>query len=602
MRKQLTLLLLCLFAISTFAQTKPIRIACVGNSITYGAGLRNPARDAYPSVLQRMLGSDYEVRNFGRSGATLLRKGNFPYWTTDQYRNAKNFNPDIVIIKLGSNDSKPVHKDIWSQFETDLSNLIDTFRLLPAMPRVYLCYPAPAIGKGNFGITDSVLIHVIMPQIDKVARKKKIDIIDLHQALINSPELFPDRVHPNEAGELIMAKTVYKALAGKEFADTAKTTTTPGRMSFNARGSLNNSRLIFENQKRGRVAFLGGSITEMKGWRNLVCQSLTKRFPDTKFDFVDAGIGSTGSTPGAFRFKNDVLKNGKIDLLFIDASVNDNGNEPDSTAQIRGMEGEVRQALLSNPDLDIVMLHFICDDFIPQIQAGKTPRTIANHARVAEYYNIPNINLAQEVSLRMKDGEFDWQTFGGIHPAPFGHNIYAATINALLAQMWSAGNPANSIKAHTLPAAPLDPFSYFRGNLIDPTRAKITCGWQYKSPWTPQTNGFVRPRYQNQNYLEALTPGDKLTFAFTGTAIGIYCLCGPDAGIVEYSIDGSPFTPYDLYTRWSGNLYIPWVHMFATSLKPGKHKITLRMSANKNPQSTGTACQIYYFAVNGDAR
>ncbi len=598
-KTKIYLLLLSLISLSSWAQNKPIRIACVGNSITYGAGLRNPGRDAYPGVLQRMLGNQYDVKNFGRSGATLLRKGNFPYWTTGQYRDAKKFNPDIVIIKLGSNDSKPVHKAIWGQFETDLANLIDTFRLLPARPKVYLCYPAPAIGIGNFGITDSVLVEVLMPQIKKVAREKKTGLIDLHRALILAPEHFPDRIHPNEAGELIMAQTVYKALTGKEFADTTKTTACPGRMSFNTRGSLNNCRLIFEKTKRGRVAFLGGSITEMNGWRSLVCKSLQERFPDTEFDFVDAGIGSTGTTPGAFRFKRDALKNGKIDLLFIDASVNDNGNEPDSIAQIRGMEGEVRQALLSNPNIDMVMLHFICDDFIPKIQAGEIPRTIANHARVAEYYNIPNIDLAKEVALRMKEGEFDWQKFGGIHPAPFGHTIYHTTIRTLLHRMWSVPNRSDKIVAHAIPDALLDPFSYFRGNLIEPTRAKIAQGWSYQSPWTPKTNGFVRPRYQNKSYLEALTPGAELTFAFNGTAIGIYCLCGPDAGIVEYSIDGAPFVPYDLYTRWSGNLYIPWVHMFATTLKPGKHKITMRMSANKNPKSTGTACQIYYFAVNG---
>jgi hypothetical protein len=117
---------------------------------------------------------------------------------------------------------------------------------------------------------------------------------------------------------------------------------------INIRGNLNNSRIVFENEKVGRVAFLGGSITEMKGWHNEVMDQLKQRFPTTKFEFVEAGIGSTGSTPGAFRIKKDALMNGKVDLLFVEAAVNDHTNGFDSIAQIRGMEGEIRQALLSN--------------------------------------------------------------------------------------------------------------------------------------------------------------------------------------------------------------------------------------------------------------
>ena len=73
------------------------------------------------------------------------------------------------------------------------------------------------------------------------------------------------------------------------------------------RGGLDNCRLRFEREKVGRVAFLGGSITEGGAWRDLVCQELRKRFPDTQFDFINAGIASMGSTPGAFRFSRDVL-------------------------------------------------------------------------------------------------------------------------------------------------------------------------------------------------------------------------------------------------------------------------------------------------------
>ena len=121
----------------------------------------------------------------------------------------------------------------------------------------------------------------------------------------------------------------------------------------------------------GTVAFLGGSITEMKGWRDMICEDLKQRFPYTKFTFVAAGIPSTGSTPGAFRLTDDVLSKGKVDLLFVEAAVNDDTNGFSAIEQVRGMEGIVRHALVSNPSMDIMMLHFIYDPFIPKLDKGR---------------------------------------------------------------------------------------------------------------------------------------------------------------------------------------------------------------------------------------
>ena len=366
---------------------------------------------------------------------------------------------------------------------------------------------------------------------------------------------------------------------------------------INYRGNLNNSRLIFEKEKVGRVAFLGGSITEMKGWHTMVMEQLKQKFPDTKFDFIEAGISSTGSTPGSFRMKKDVFKNGKVDLLFVEAAVNDDTNGFDTIAQIRGMEGEVRQALVSNPNMDIVMQHFIYDPFIPILNAGKMPEVILNYEKVAQYYQISSINQAQEIAERMKAGEFDWKQFGGTHPLPFGHRFYAASLAVLFDKMWSNQPIASKLIPHKFPTKPMNDFSYFNGRLVDPREAKIKNGsWLYENLWIPKEPAGVR--FKNVGILEALNAKAELSLDFTGTAIGIYCVCGPNAGIVEYSIDGGEFKQCDLFTSWSKKLYIPWVHMFATTLKEGKHTIVLRMSAEKNKESIGNACQIYYFAVN----
>src|SRR5680860_908321 len=107
------------------------------------------------------------------------------------------------------------------------------------------------------------------------------------------------------------------------------------------RGNLNKSFEKFETGKSGRVVFLGGSITYNPGWRDSVCLFLQQKFPETKFDFVSAGIPSMGSTPGAFRFNRDVLKNGNVDLLFEEAALNDDTNRRTADEITRGMEGIV---------------------------------------------------------------------------------------------------------------------------------------------------------------------------------------------------------------------------------------------------------------------
>ena len=371
------------------------------------------------------------------------------------------------------------------------------------------------------------------------------------------------------------------------------------KMHIQYRGSLQNCRIKFEREKRGRVAFLGGSITEMNGWRNMICEELQQRFPDTEFDFINAGISSTGTTPGAFRFKRDVLYNGPVDLLFEEAAVNDETNKFSDLEQIRGMEGIVRQARLSNPNMDIVMLHFIWDEMLQPLEQGKMPKVILNHEKVADYYKIPSINLALEVSRRMQNHEFDWEKFGGTHPSPFGHQIYASTICQLFNEMWSTPSDYSiKIKPHTLPETPMESFSYYRGELVDVREAKLGEGWKYEVEWQPKIKANTRKGFVNVPAIEALKAGAQIRFSFKGKAIGIFHVAGPDAGIIEYSVDEKPFERKDLFTEWSIGLYIPWVTMLESELDDGDHEIIIRMAEEHNIYSKGITCQIFQFTVN----
>ena len=187
-----------------------IRVACIGNSITYGMGTRDPKRSSYPAVLGRLLGDRYWVKNFGVSARTLMNKGDYPYMKEKAYREAQAFNPNIVIIKLGTNDSKAPNWKHKADYMKDMQSMIDTFKALDSKPKIYLCFPSKTYQTGS-GINDDIITKEIIPLIKKVAKKNKLPVIDLHTAMDGMPEMFPDKVHPNEEGAKVMAKAVYEA-------------------------------------------------------------------------------------------------------------------------------------------------------------------------------------------------------------------------------------------------------------------------------------------------------------------------------------------------------------------------------------------------------
>ena len=209
--KPLFALLVLFSAFAVHAQDH-IRIACVGDSITYGSGVQGRESNSYPAVLQHLLGETFEVKNFGVSGATLLKKGDKPYWKEKAFKNATDFKPHIVVIKLGTNDSKPQNRtNYMSGFAADLAAMVDHFTALDSKPKVYLCLPAP-VYKTQWGINEESVANEVIPAIKKVAAEKKLTVIDLHTALTDKKEMFPDNVHPNAAGAKLMAETVFAAI------------------------------------------------------------------------------------------------------------------------------------------------------------------------------------------------------------------------------------------------------------------------------------------------------------------------------------------------------------------------------------------------------
>ncbi len=364
------------------------------------------------------------------------------------------------------------------------------------------------------------------------------------------------------------------------------------------RGDLNNSAIKFEKEKIGRVVFLGGSITYNSGWRDSICQYFQQEFPETDFDFINAGIPSMGSTPGAFRFERDVLKNGKVDLLFVEAAVNDDTNKTEPEAIIRGMEGIVRHAKTANPLCDIVIMHFVDPGKIEIYRNGKIPEVIQLHEKVAEHYNISTINLAKEVTGRIDAGEFDWENdFKDLHPSPFGQNIYFSSIKQFLDYSF-VYDPVNGKSITSEIPAALDKYSYSNGILVEPKPPKQIKGWEFVKNWKPENGKGTRSNYVDVPMLVGDFPGKIIKFQFKGNAVGIAVAAGPDAGIIEYSVDNSDWKKQDLFTEWSQSLYLPWYYTLDSGLKNKKHTLQIRLTDEKNPKSTGTKCIIRYFYFN----
>ncbi|MGC4031054.1 MAG: GDSL-type esterase/lipase family protein [Tepidisphaeraceae bacterium] len=192
----------------------PVRVACVGDSITYGSGTTRPAVESYPAQLAALLGEQWQVRNFGVRGANLIKSGDKPYTQQKAYQAALDFNPDVLVLMLGTNDSKPQNWKHQDQFAADAKTLIDSFKNLPARPKVFVCYPIPVVGKGVYGIREQPVLEQ-QAILAKVAKATGGTVIDLHAVLANRPKLIPDTVHPNAEGAALMADAVYHALTGQ---------------------------------------------------------------------------------------------------------------------------------------------------------------------------------------------------------------------------------------------------------------------------------------------------------------------------------------------------------------------------------------------------
>lgn len=214
MRKLLSIM--SLFVCLSINATETIKVACVGNSITYGIGVKDREKDSYPAVLQRMLGDEYIVGSFGKPGATLLNRGHRPYTEQKEYKDALAFNADIIVIHLGVNDTDPRDwPDFRDDFIKDYISLIDSFKSVNSDARIIIAGITPIWDRHpRFLSGTKVWQDEIRDKIHVVADILDVEFIDFYSVLHNYPFMFPDAIHPNEEGASILAKTVCSAITG----------------------------------------------------------------------------------------------------------------------------------------------------------------------------------------------------------------------------------------------------------------------------------------------------------------------------------------------------------------------------------------------------
>ncbi len=344
---------------------------------------------------------------------------------------------------------------------------------------------------------------------------------------------------------------------------------------------------FFDKLRAGKavtIAYLGGSITsgvgasapEKSSYRALMTDWLRKRYPKSEITEINAAVGGAGSLYGTLRARRDVIAY-KPDLVFVEFAVND-ANEDESSVK-KAIEGLLRQLLVVPQPPEVIMLY-----------ATTAKRNVRNewHETIAAYYQVPSINLQDQAwalidSGKIKPSEF-WRD--GVHPTDAGHNIYAELItDFLIEQERLKATPI----ARTLPSPMVsDEMNY--GEFKAMAEIKHDASWRSES-----SNERTLPTA----LLSSDKTGAQIEYYFEGTVVGLSYRMGPDCGIFEVLIDGKPApSPLAKVDGYDGSHHIG-TRVIAGGLGPGEHKLTIRVTGEKNARSSGNNVRLGYLLVGG---
>jgi lysophospholipase L1-like esterase len=334
------------------------------------------------------------------------------------------------------------------------------------------------------------------------------------------------------------------------------------------------------------IAYFGGSITAAPGWRIESRERLSRRYPDARISEVNAAIGGTGSTLGAYRLRRDVISR-KPDLVFIEFAVNDSGT--DSAEIIRSVEGIVRMIRRTIPHTELCFVYTIAHEtMLEELGRGALPRAASVMEAIADHYGIASINLGLEIARMSVAGRLVFKgsreeadaairsggplvfSQDGVHPfIDTGHRVYADVLERSL----------ELIEGHTLPQ-PIAADNYEEARLVPIEAATRHGEWTRLVPETGSSGGEAgspRPGQIAVGRMPSLhraSPGARLEFAFTGTCVGFYDFLGPDCGRLAVRIDDGPI---ELHSRFDAYCTYHRLGSFiaAAGLPAGRHSVTV---------------------------
>ena len=425
--KKLFIFLALLQACEVFASV-PVRVACVGDSITYGATIENREADCYPAVLQGLLGDGYEVVNFGFNARTMSSCGDNPYMNEQMYADAKAWLPDIVVIMLGTNDTKPQN---WNPetFRTDYDKMIREWKRVPSCPDIYVCLPPPVI-TDRWGINEKLVVSGVIPTIKQLADHHWLEIIDNYSVLEGRADCFSqDGVHPNAAGAKVLASNTASVLHDNGWSDK------PGQ----------------------KIVFLGDSITDGNwgnggarpavdrnnydlnhiyghGFQCEIASYYLEKYPQKHLKFYDRGISGDSIYKMSARFDSEVLSL-RPDVISILIGINDTHRGPYDNFDYAAWTAEYRsvidRALKANKDCRIIL----CTPFVEKRGAAgrrddyEQRRVVVEKMAgivrsLAAEYGFTCVDFFEQMDRMVatdKSGDRNYWTWDGIHPTPQAH-------------------------------------------------------------------------------------------------------------------------------------------------------------------------------------
>ena len=347
-----------------------------------------------------------------------------------------------------------------------------------------------------------------------------------------------------------------------------------------------------------RVGFLGGSLTEAAGWRPLVTRTLTSR-TDGKVLWKAAGRASFDSTGDAVRLVPDLLNEGPLDLVLLDCAVNDRANGRSEAEVVRGIEGVLFGLRRANPDCELALVHLADTPKLEAHAQARLPYELRAAERVAVRHGLPTIEVSRRVAFGIEVGELDWaRDFGGLHPTARGYGIYARLIESALDRLLAGASEGG----HPRGVGPVDRASYGSFEPLELATAQDLEGFVLDPAWAPAAPGVgVRQGFVGVPALVGTAPGQTLAVPFDGSQLAVVVAAGPDAGVLEWRVDGGPWSSRDLFTRWSRGLHLPWTLVLESALSPGEHRLELRVGEPRNVASTGHAVRIFRLAAGRGA-